>query len=86
MQVSAAGSVKHIMFLLGQLMLYCIQQVTAIMPCIAGNDPMLLSDCVDLQQLVTCTTSSEKSSSKQCTGKGKHILPIVKRLLSEEEK
>jgi len=52
---------------------------------IASNDLVLLPDCADLQQLVTCATSKGKCSSKQCSGKGKHILPIMKRLFCEEE-
>jgi len=89
-QVSAAGfifrSVKPAAFGTSIQGAYALLQPTSKgRNAIAEGDPVLLPDCADLQQLVTCTTSSGKSSSKQRTGKGKHILPIVKRLLSEEE-
>jgi len=86
-QVSSAGfvfrSVKPAAFGTSTQGAYTLLQPTC-KGCnaIAGNDPVLLPECAEV---VTCATSSGKSSSKQCTGKGKHILLIVKRLFSEEE-
>ena len=50
---------------------------------IAKDDPVLLPECASLQSLIT--TAREKTNSKHRTGKGKHMLTILKRLLNDEE-
>ena len=83
-QVSATGfifrSVKPAVFGTSIQGAYSLLQPTSKGRNAITEDDPVLHDCDDLQKIVTFTTSSGKSSSRQCTGKENHILPIVKRL------
>ena len=52
---------------------------------IAKDSPVLLPECASLQSLITTRTTRTKMNSKHRTGKGKHLLPILKRLIEYEE-
>jgi len=87
-QVSAAGfilqSVKPTTFRASIQGAYALLEPTSKgRDAIAKGSPVLLPECTHLQSLIA--TARTKVDSKHRTGKGKYMVPILKRLTNDEE-